>query len=189
MIKEAFDGLIHSDQVTQKTREVLEQRKNKRFSSPLFFSMEEFELLQAICDELLAQTDNRLVDVAGLIDERLNAKTGPGWRYDQLPEDGIAYKTGLKGIIESVLLLSHQNFTELSAEEKKDLLKTVQQGNAEGETWRNFSGKLFFELMLTEATENFYSHPNAQAEINYVGFADANGWEVPQLEPEKYYLS
>lgn len=184
MIKEAFTELLHSDQVTPKTKEVLEQRENKISSSPLFLSIKEFDLLQSVCDELLAQTGNRLVDIAGLIDERLSAKTGSGWRYDQLPADGIAYQTGLKGIAESVLLLSHQNFSELSAEEKKDLLKTVQQGNAAGETWKNFSGKLFFELMLTEATEHFYGHPNAQAEINYTGFADANGWEVPQLKPE-----
>lgn len=185
MTKEAFAELLHSDQVTPKTKEVLEQRENKISPSPLFFSIKEFDLLQSVCDVLLAQqTNNRLVNVAGAIDQRLTAKTGPGWRYDQLPADGIAYQTGLKGIAESVLLLSHQNFSELSLEEKKDLLKTVQQGNADGETWKNFSGKLLFELMLTEATEHFYGHPNAQAEINYTGFADANGWEVPQLKPE-----
>ncbi|RYE05137.1 MAG: gluconate 2-dehydrogenase subunit 3 family protein, partial [Sphingobacteriaceae bacterium] len=97
---------------------------------------------------------------------------------------GISYKTGLKGIVESVLHLSDKNFSDLSAEQKKDLLKTVQQGKASGEIWENFSAKRFFELMLTEATEHFYSHPNAQAEINYIGFADAHGWQVPQLKPE-----
>lgn len=182
MIKEAFTEILYSDQVTIKTKEVLEQRDNKLFSSPLFFSQDEYDLLQSICDKLLAQTDNRIVDIAGLIDERLAAKNGPGWRYNQLPNDGIAYKTGLQGIAESVLLLSYKNFNDLSSEEKNNLLKTVQEGNATGEIWKNFSGKLFFELMLTEATECFYSHPNAQAEINYTGFADANGWEVPQLK-------
>lgn len=183
MIKEVFNELLNSDQVTNPTRKVLQQRITENLTYA-FFSAEEFNLLQSVCDVLLAQTDNRLVNIAGMIDQRLTAKTGPGWRYDQLPADGVSYKTGLKGIAESVLLLYHKNFTDLSAEEKNMLLKTVRQGEILGETWKSFSAKLFFELMLTEATEHFYSHPTAQAEINYSGFADAKGWEVPQLKPK-----
>lgn len=184
MTKEAFDGLLNSDQVTQKTKEVLLKRETKKSVSPTFFTLEEFELLQSVCDHLTAQADNPLVDIAGEVDARLTAKTGPGWRYDTLPPDGISYKTGLKGIAENILLLSHKSFNDLNTEEKNNLLKTVQQGTSLGETWKNFSGKRFFELLLTEATEHFYSHPNAQAEINYIGFADAKGWQVPQLRPE-----
>ncbi|RYE36934.1 MAG: gluconate 2-dehydrogenase subunit 3 family protein [Sphingobacteriaceae bacterium] len=182
MVKEALDELLNSDLVTIKTKQVLKERENENAISPKFFTADEFELLQSVCDFLMAQTENRLVDIAGKIDERLVAKSGPGWRYNQLPPDGTAYKTGLKGITESMLLLSHKSFADLSAQHKNNLLKTVQQGKAEGEIWINFSGKLFFELMLAEATEHFYSNPLVQAEINYTGFADAKGWDVPQLK-------
>lgn len=182
MTIENFLSLLNSDQVTEPTRKVLEQRFNEVTTVPTFFTVEEFELLQLVTDCLLAQQEERLVDIAGAVDERLTAKTGPGWRYDTLPADGIAYQTGLKAIAESVLLLSHKNFADLSAAEKNSLLKTVQQGKAPGETWKNFPAEKFFELMLTEATEQFYSHPAAQAEFNYTGFADAKGWEVPQLK-------
>ncbi len=185
MTADTFSSLLHSDQVTEPTRKILEQRLNTTASAPSFFTDKEFALLQAICDCLLVQpADNRLVDIAGTTDQRLHAKKGIGWRYDQLPADGTAYQTGLKGITESVLLLHHKNFVDLSPEEKNNLLKAVQQGNAPGETWKSFSSPLFFELMLTEATENFYSHPEVQAEINYTGFADAKGWNVPQIKPE-----
>lgn len=180
MIKEAFDDLLNSDQVTPKTKQVLVQRDLEKLYLPTFFTLEEFELLQSICDHLMAQTDVRLVDLASKIDERLIAKTGPGWRYDTLPPDRVSYKTGLQGIKESILLLSHKNFNDLSVEEKNNLLKAIQQGNAYGKTWKTFSGRRFFELILTEATELFYSHPKVQAEINYIGFADAEGWQVPQ---------
>lgn len=183
MTADTFSSLLNSDQVTDPTRKVLQQRITETNITNAFFTAEEFELLQSVCDTLLAQSENRLVNIAGMIDQRLTAKTGSGWRYDKLPADGVSYKTGLKGIAESVLLLHHKNFADISAEEKNSLLKTVQQGEAPGETWKNFSPKLFFELMLTEATEHFYSHPAAQAEINYTGFADAKGWEVPQLKP------
>lgn len=184
MTTDTYSALLNSDQVTDPTRKVLEQRLNQTTTTPTFFTAEEFDLLQSVCDCLLAQpADNRPVNLAGMIDQRLTEKTGSGWRYDQLPADGVAYQTGLKGITESVLLLHGKNFAELSAEEKNNLLKTVREGIILGETWKNFSAKLFFELMLTEATEHFYSHPAAQAEINYTGFADAKGWEVPQLKP------
>ncbi|MGI4020999.1 MAG: gluconate 2-dehydrogenase subunit 3 family protein [Janthinobacterium lividum] len=185
MTGDTFSALLNSDQVTDKTREVLQQRLNQIAITPAFFTAEEFNLLQSVCDCLLAQQpDDRPVDLAGMIDQRLAAKTGPGWRYNQLPADGVAYQTGLKGIAEGVLLLYGKNFDDLSAEEKNNLLKTVREDTIAGETWKNFSAKLFFELMLTEATEHFYSHPAAQAEINYTGFADAKGWNVPQLKPE-----
>ncbi|RYY06598.1 MAG: gluconate 2-dehydrogenase subunit 3 family protein, partial [Sphingobacteriaceae bacterium] len=90
MTTDTYHNLLNSDQVTQKTKQVLEQRKNAETVFPLFFTEEEFELLQAVCDCLLAQNNNRLVDIAGKIDERLAAKTGPGWRYDTLPPDGIS---------------------------------------------------------------------------------------------------
>ncbi len=185
MTADTFSSILNSDQVTAPTKKVLEQRLAENETVPVFFNQEEFDLLQSVCDCLLAQdTNNRLVNIAGIIDQRLNAKTGIGWRYNKLPADGTAYQTGLKGIAESVLLLHHKNFEALSPEEKNNLLKTVQQGNAPGETWKTFPAKLFFELMLTEATEQFYSYPKAQAEINYNGFADAKGWDVPQLKPE-----
>jgi len=182
MSTDTFSSLIHSDRVTEPTRKVLLARLNKTTHAPAFFTLEEFTLLRAVTDCLLAQqADNHLADVAAMIDKRLAAKTGPGWRFDALPADGTAYQTGLKGIAESVLLLHHQNFTDLSREEQNSLLKTVQEGNATGETWKIFPSQLFFTLMLTEATEHFYSCPAAQEEITYTGFADAQGWQVPQL--------
>lgn len=181
MTAETILSLINSDQVTDPTRVALENRLAEKIQ-PVFFSDEEFDLLESICDHLLAQTENPIVDIAGLIDKRLAAKSGPGWRYDKLPPDGISYKTGLKAISASMLLLAPK-FNDLSPEEKNNLLKTVQQGNVQGEAWADFSADSFFEMMLTEATEHFYSHPSAQAEINYTGFADANGWQVPQLKP------
>lgn len=182
MTADTLSALIHSDQVTEPTRKILLHRLQETTNSPAFFTAEEFALLRAVTDCLMAQqADARVADVATMIDNRLAAQTGPGWRFNELPADGTAYQIGLKGINESALLLQDKNFVDLSREEKNNLLKTVQQGNAPGETWKSFPPARFFELMLTETTEHFYSHPAAQAEINYNGFADAQGWQVPQI--------
>jgi gluconate 2-dehydrogenase gamma chain len=182
MTADTFSSLINSDRVTNATRKVLLNRLQETTNSPAFFTAEEFALLRAVTDCLVAQqAEARLADIATMIDNRLAAQTGPGWRFDELPADGTAYQIGLKGINESVLLLQDKNFIDLSREEQNNLLKTVQQGDATGETWKTFSPVRFFELMLTETAEHFYSHPAAQEEIKYNGFADAEGWQVPKL--------
>lgn len=182
MTADTFSSLINSDRVTEPTRKVLLNRLNETTNSPTFFTAEEFALLRAVTDCLTAQqSDARVADVATMIDKRLAAQTGPGWRFDELPADGTAYQIGLKGINESAIFLYQKDFVSLSREEQNNLLKTVQQGKSSGETWKTFSSQLFFELMLTETAEHFYSHPALQEEINYTGFADAQGWQVPKL--------
>ena len=50
-------------------------------------------------------------------------------------------------------------------------------GDAPGATWQTLPAKRFFEELLAEAAENYYSHPLAQEEIGYVGMADLPAWE------------
>jgi hypothetical protein len=51
------------------------------------------------------------------------------------------------------------------------------------------SAKLFFEELLAETIEIFYSFPLVQQEIGYVGMADAKGWsniglnQTDEIEP------
>jgi gluconate 2-dehydrogenase gamma chain len=48
------------------------------------------------------------------------------------------------------------------------------------------SAPRFFEELLAEATECYYSHPVGADEIGFTGFADAHGWQrigLNQLEP------
>lgn len=114
--------------------------------------------------------------MASSIDKRLSDQKGDGWRYDTMPADQDAYRLGLQGIDESAQLTFHQNFQNISAEQQDFILKAVQQMEAPGDTWKKLPADRFFEELLTETTENYYSHPLAQEEIGYVGMADVPAW-------------
>src|SRR2546423_330293 len=64
-------------------------------------------------------------------------------------------------------------FIELSKEQQHDVLERVHHGV---EDWP-FDSRRFFEELLAESCERFYSHPLAFDEIGFVGFADAHGWQ------------
>ncbi|GAB3688990.1 hypothetical protein GCM10027592_04780 [Spirosoma flavus] len=184
--EETVRVLLQSDQVSEKTRQVLTDRLTASAESPRFFSSQELELLRAICNRLIPQ-DNRSesIDVAGGIDKRLAQHGSDGWRYDTMPADGDAYKQGLAGIEETAHVLFGQPFQQLAEAQQDELLSQIQRAEAPGTIWSTMPANRFFEELLTEAAHNFYSHPLAQEEIGYVGMADVPGWQrigLNQLE-------
>ncbi|MVM38101.1 gluconate 2-dehydrogenase subunit 3 family protein [Spirosoma sp. HMF3257] len=179
-------ALIKTDQVTEATRQILAERLAAPVQQPQFFSDSEFALLQTICDRLIPQDiDDKQIDIAGNIDNRLFQNESDGWRYDVMPPDGDAYKLGLAGINETAQLLFQQSFHQLSDDQQDSLLLTIQRAVAPGKTWEHFPAELFFEELLVEATHIYYSHPLAQEAIGYVGMADVPTWQhigLNQLE-------
>ncbi|QHW01263.1 gluconate 2-dehydrogenase subunit 3 family protein [Spirosoma endbachense] len=178
--------LLTTDLVTEATRQALTDRLNAPLREPTFFSADDFALLDAVCNRLIPQDEQeKRIPVAEGIDERLSKNTTNGWRYDSMPNDGDAFKLGLKGINESALVIFQQPFLNLSGDQQDQILKAVQVMEAPGEVWQNLPADRFFEELLAEAVENYYSHPVAQEEIGYVGMADTPGWKrlgLNQLE-------
>ncbi len=178
--------LLSTDHVTDATRRVLIERLNAPPRQPTFFTADEFALLQAVCDRLIPQ-DNRPapINIAGGIDERLTQNKSNGWRYDTMPADSDAYKQGLAGMDESAQVLFQQPFRQLLGDQQDTIIGLIQTGDAPGDTWQTLPADRFFEELLAEATENYYSHPLAQEEIGYVGMADIPAWQrigLDQLE-------
>ncbi|MFD2932192.1 gluconate 2-dehydrogenase subunit 3 family protein [Spirosoma flavum] len=171
-------ALLDTDLVTEATRQALTERLNTPTHQPSFFSADEFALLQAVCARLIPQDDrSEPIDIAGNIDKRLSENKSDGWRYDTMPADGDAYKMGLKGIDESAQLTFQQSFQNISAEQKDIILQAIQTKKAAGDTWQRLDANRFFEELLAEAVNNYYSHPVAQEEIGYVGMADVPTWQ------------
>ncbi|MCY7349850.1 MAG: gluconate 2-dehydrogenase subunit 3 family protein [Cytophagaceae bacterium] len=179
-------ALLSTNLVTEATRQVLTQRLTTPRQQPKFFSNDEFALLETICDRLIPQTDRpEHVPIANGIDHRLAENKSNGWRYDIMPADGDAFKLGLQGIEESALALFQRPFQQLSGAQQDEVLRAVQGKNAPGKTWDQLPADRFFEELLAEAVENYYSHPLAQEEIGYVGMADVPTWQrigLDQLE-------
>ncbi|MBA2502481.1 MAG: GMC family oxidoreductase N-terminal domain-containing protein, partial [Pyrinomonadaceae bacterium] len=83
---------------------------------------------------------------------------------------------------ESARELYGSGFITLDADRQDEVLRLVQRGEVASQTWRTLSPIRFFEELLAEVTEIYYSHPLAQEEIGYVGMADARGWQNINLD-------
>lgn len=183
-------ALLETDLVTPRTREVLQGRLSQdEGGEPRFLEAEEYATLTAACARLIPQQDRETpVDLPANIDERLAAGLTDGWRYASMPPDGEAYRRGLHGLDESAWSMFGAGFAELGGDEQDEVLRAVQGGAPLGGTWLTLSAGRFFEELLAELTECYYSDPLAQEEIGYAGMADAHGWHrigLDQLDPHE----
>jgi hypothetical protein len=176
-------ALVETNLVTPATRKALVSRlvpddaPPPPVSKPRFFDAEAFDTLRAACDRLIPQADRtHPVQLAGALDERLAEGKGDGWRYNQMPPDGEAHRRGLLGLNESAHAMFGEAFYELDASRQDEVLLAVQRNEAQGQTWKTLPAQRFFEELLAELAECYYSDPLTQEEIGYVGFADAHGW-------------
>lgn len=143
-------------------------------TAPSWFDAAELASLCAVCARLIVEVPQ--VDIAGVIDARLAAGTGDGWRYDALPADGEAYRQGLRTIDATAKLLGGAAFLMLGPEAQDAVLVAVQK-----------TSRRWFEELLAEATETAYAHPAVQGAIGYAGFADLPGWTVIGLDQREAY--
>ncbi len=177
----AVRALLNTDRVTEATREALKKRLEPPdlTARPRFFDETQFAILRAVCARLLPADPNgpEAWQFAFCVDERLVENKGNGWRYDALPGDGAAYQQALASFDETAQSRFGANFVGLDDVQQDEVLRAVQTGAAEGETWQTLPAARFFEEMLAELVEAYYSHPLAQETIGYAGMADAKGWK------------
>ena len=176
------NALLATDHVSQKTREVLTSRQ-KNVPGPLrFFSAEEAETLRYIAARLIPQpADHEHVDLVSPIDERLTANESDGWRYDVMPADQDAYRQGIAGFHETAQALFGHPFDLLTGLQQDDIIGQVQHDTAPGTIWQTLPPKRFFEDLLAELTGLYFSHPLAQDDMGYAGFADVPNWPTVGL--------
>jgi gluconate 2-dehydrogenase gamma chain len=181
--------ILTTDLVSAKTKEVLDERIaaiNDDYK-PVFFNESEFSVLRVVSDILIPQDDQSFyINLAGSIDERLAENKNNGWRFASLPPDGDCYRNALAAINKMCAQDLKKEFMEASTEEKQNILLKVQQG-VSTDLWINTSSKLFFEELLAELTEAYYSHPLIQEQIGYAGMADQRGWMKIGLNEKDVY--
>ncbi|MBC7879914.1 MAG: GMC family oxidoreductase N-terminal domain-containing protein [Anaerolineae bacterium] len=174
---ESVRSLLDTPLVTTKTSEVLRHRLEASPEVNLFDS-HQLAILRGITSRFFPQLQRRQdIDPAKDLEVRLLSGVADGWRYDDMPPDLEAHHIGLAGIDESARLLFGSGFCSLDGASQDALLYKVQAAKAPGSTWEKLPARRYFEELLTELTEYFYSHPDIQSEIGYAGMADARGWQ------------
>lgn len=185
-IIEITKEILNSDYLTPPTKKVLQSRIDKKERKILFFDPRSYELLNVICNLLMDQdSNNRMVEIALFIDERLAAEQTDGWRYDSMPPDGEMYILGLNAIDATSTNDYKTKFLYLTKEKQKEILLNIQKGKVDIKIWKKLNPVLFFEELLAETTEIFFSNPFVQTNIKYVGMADAKGWTKLKLNQKE----
>ena len=151
---------LHSPHVSAPTRRVLLERLDARHERR-FFTAVQFAQLLALAVRLLPH-DPAELDLCGTVDHRLHAGVTDGWRYDDTPPDGEAYR--------ALLAALPPELGSRPEAEQDAAIHAVQRAQPHA-----------FEDLLAELTEGYMAHPLTQYRFGYAGFADVPGW--PAVTP------
>jgi len=147
-----------------------------------FFTPSEVAIAGPLLDLLLAQDAEPRVPVLALIDERLAVGETDGWHYDELPEDGAAWRASLAFLDEDARTAhSGRAFAELITDEQAAMIQAVQDRVHDKETWHEWPSEPVWSLWTRYACTAFYSHPWAWNEIGFPGPAYPRGYVNPGI--------
>ncbi|MGI9057602.1 MAG: gluconate 2-dehydrogenase subunit 3 family protein [Ktedonobacteraceae bacterium] len=146
-----------------------------------FFTHEEAQLMQAMCDRLLPQDDRdeaHKIPLVNAIDERLHSGRIDGYRFEDMPPDHEAHRLGLQAIEAIAHHLFHHSFVQLEPREQDQVLQTIHDGNppAGEEIWKKMPVTRYWMLLMQDAIEVYYAHPFAWDEVGFGGPAYPRGY-------------
>jgi len=174
-----YDVLRQQDHWDPATRAVILNRL--RNVPPLrFFSRDESELLQAIVDRLLPQDDRpteERVPIVPWIDDHLHKRIGNGYRFEDMPPEGVAWRMALTGVDQTARIRFGKRFRDLAGGEQDAILRAVADGSAEGEVWSKLPASRFWSAhLISQVCDEYYAHPTAWNEIGFGGPAYPRGY-------------
>ncbi len=139
-----------------------------------FFSDAERATADALCDRLLAQDQPPKVPVLVLLDRRLALGQTDGWRFEDMPEDGEAWRRTLSALDEDARAEHGRPFHCLTVERQGALVQAVH----DAKQWHGLPGPRVWSLWTRYTSTAFYSHPWAWNEIGFGGPAYPRGYKA-----------
>ena len=155
-----------------------------------FFTVVEQATATALCDRLLGeqrlpdQGIEPLVPAANMIDARLAEAQTDGWRYQDMPEDGQAWRDSLAALDADATARFGGAFASCSIDHQSTLIQAVQDRGPE--PWHGMPAVHVWSLWTRYVCTAFYSHPAAWSEIGFPGPAYPCGYKntgVDSREP------
>jgi hypothetical protein len=145
---------------------------------PQFLTAAERATLDAVCARIVPQpADRPPVPIAALLDERLAANRGDGYRHHKLPPLREAWRRGLAALDVEAIARHGARFTMLAPAEQDALLTDAQNGALADAAWHGMPAALFFkERILPDILGAYYGHPTAWSEIGFGGPASPRGY-------------
>ena len=157
-----------------------------------FFGAGEAAVASALLDRLLAQDHPPRIPVLHMIDERLAAGRTDGWRYEDMPEDGDAWRRSLAALDADARARHGRGFAALAPHDQNTVVRAV--GDHGSGPWHGMPADRVWSLWTRYACTAFWSHPWAWNEMGFGGPAYPRGylrpgsgrrepWEVPDADP------
>ena len=151
-----------------------------------FFTADEARTLEAICARVIPQDDRdaaHRIPIVPRIDDRLSNGVSDGYRYEDMPPDGEAYRLGIAAIDAMArALYDGRRFLELAPPEQEALLRQLHDGKPEAahEQWRRLPVQRFWLLLVGDCATAYYAHPYAWDEIGFGGPAYPIALDIPE---------
>ncbi len=157
-----------------------------------FFNELEARTMSAVVDRILPQEDRlpeRQIPILPSLDHRLAIGKIQGYRYEDMPSDGEAYKIGARAFELMAQRLHGCSFDALPTLEQEKLIESIHDADpAEArEEWAKMNVDRFWTMLVGDVCSVYYSHPWAWDEIGYGGPAYPRGYmRLTEGEPEPY---
>jgi hypothetical protein len=141
-----------------------------------FFTEQEATTARALLDRLLEQQSGvePYVDVFADIDNRLALDVTDGWRYDDMPHDGEAWRASLQHLDADCRERFGCPLAAVGREQQMALVQAVQ--DLLEHDWHGLPARHVWSLWTRYACTAFYSHPWAWNEIGFPGPAYPRGY-------------
>ncbi len=153
-----------------------------------FFTPHEVAVAAPLVDLLLNQDDDPRVPVLALIDQRLAVGETDGWHYDDLPEDGQAWRDTLAALDRDARdRHAGRGFAYLISNEQAVLIQGVQDAANGSGKWRELSATHVWSLWTRYACTAYYCHPWAWNEIGFPGPAYPRGYLNPGINAREHW--
>ncbi len=142
-----------------------------------FFTVAEVAVARPLLDLLLAQDAEPRIPVLAMVDARLAMGETDGWHYDDMPEDGQAWRRTLTQLDQDAQDRHGARFAALPANVQAALVQSVQTIGEAGGRWHGLPAQQVWSLWTRYACTAFYSHPWAWNEIGFGGPAYPRGYK------------
>lgn len=151
----------------------------------------EAEILQAVLDRLIPQTEHEKIDLVSFLDWAIGKPLGRGDREEGLPPEEELFRRGVNGIEESSMGMYSHSFVGLRKDEMDEVLTAIQEGRAPGNTWKEIPQVKFFKRILSKALIGYCAHPFVWMRMGFPGpsFPEGYIWieEKEVLQRKKHF--
>lgn len=164
------------------TRRAIDARLRVAANAPRYLDPERFATLGALCARIVPQQPGGAgtIPTAALVDARLAADGGDGYRDARLPPLRAAWQTGLAALDAMARHAYGCSFATLGARDADALLQAVQKGDVDprvAPAWAGMDPHTFFmKRVLMDICGAYYGHPFAWNEIGFGGPASPRGY-------------